>query len=263
MNFKKSIKERLFTIIIYSATLYGIVGCYANDDWYPLLISFCLFLFHGILGGNIALHRLYSHKSFSTGKIKECFLLTESVLAGAGIGPITWAAVHRAHHVNSDTLADPHSPYVYNPWVVALGLHYFISDKKRKESNIRLPIDLMRSPLLRFVESYYHKIWLSLIIVIWALFDFNTMIYWLLVPAGIYNVYSNFFINLLGHSPRFPFSYRNYETSDNSANNMILNIFTFGESLQNNHHYNPSSPNNASDKKEYDLTYYIIKYVFS
>lgn len=263
MNLRKSIKERLFTILIYLSLIYGIYNCFVTDNWYLFGISFLIFLFHGVFGGNIALHRLYSHKNFSTGKLREYFLLMESVLAGAGIGPITWAAVHRAHHANSDKQPDPHSPYIYHPLVIGLGLHYFISDKKRKESNIKLPVDLYRKPELRFIETHYHLIWVSLIIIVWVLFSFDNMIYYLLLPAGIYNIYSNLFINVLGHSPNFPFSYRTYDTDDYSTNNNVLNFFTFGESLQNNHHYSQKNLNNAHKKGELDLTYYIIKYFFA
>ena len=262
MNLRKSIKERLFTVVIYTTLIYGIYDCYQTGEWYLFGISFLIFLFHGVFGGNIALHRLYSHKNFSTGKLKEYFLLIESILAGAGVGPITWAAVHRAHHANSDKQSDPHSPYIYNPWVIGLGLHYFISDKKRKESNIKLPVDLYRKSELRFVENYYHWIWLTLMLLVYVIFSFDTMIYYLLLPAGIYNVYSNFFINVLGHSPNFPFSYRTYDTDDKSTNNNILNIFTFGESLQNNHHYSQKNLSNVHKSGEFDISYHIIKLFF-
>lgn len=262
MYLTKSIKERLFIIIVYAALLYAIIDCFMSGSWYLLAISFGLFLWHGLFGGNIALHRLYSHKNFTTAKGKEYYLLIESVLAGAGVGPITWAAVHRAHHANSDKPTDPHSPTVYNCWVIGLGLHYFISDKTRKESNIKIPIDLMRNPALRFVEVHYHKIWVILALVVWLALGFHNMVYVLLVPAGIYNIYSNLFINLLGHSLNFPFSYRNYNTEDNSTNNALLNFFTFGESLQNNHHYNQRSLNNAHKSGEFDFTYQLIRYLF-
>lgn len=263
LNLRKSIKERLFTFLLYLSLIFGCLYCYVGNEWYWLIYSVLLAIFHGILGGNIALHRFYSHRQFVTTKIKEYFLLIESILSGHSIGPITWVAVHRAHHANADNIADPHSPNIYNPIVIGLGLHYFISDKKRKDSNIKLPIDLMRNKNLRFVEKYYHHIWLCLSLVVYLIFGFNILLYCLLMPAAINNIYPNLFLNFLSHYPNVPLSYRNYDTNDKSTNNKILSLLTFGECFHNNHHYNQRTYNNAHKKGELDLTYYVIKYFFA
>lgn len=258
----KSTKEKTFTALAYAALIYGIANCFITGEWYLLLISYGLFLVHGILGNNVAMHRLYSHKGFTTGKIRQYWLIAESILCGAGVGPITYAAIHRAHHAFSDGEQDPHSPHNYNPWYVGLGLHVFRPDSARQMSGIKIPKDLMRDKALRWAEVHYHAIWFWLVIGVWAIFDFNTMLYWLAVPAGIYIIIANGATNVLAHTTYLPFVYRTYDTKDNSVNSPISQFLTMGEGFQNNHHHDQIALNQAFKKTELDPTWYILKWLF-
>jgi stearoyl-CoA desaturase (Delta-9 desaturase) len=53
------------------------------------------------------MHRYYSHHTFKLSKLQERVLSVFSVLAVQG-SPITWAAVHVAHHRYVDSPLDPH-----------------------------------------------------------------------------------------------------------------------------------------------------------
>ena len=53
--------------------------------------------------------------------------------------------------------------------------------------------------------------------------------------------------------------YRNYPTVDNSRNINILSILTLGDSLHNNHHYDPSNPNLRRQWYEIDLSYQFLR----
>jgi stearoyl-CoA desaturase (delta-9 desaturase) len=47
-------------------------------------------------------------------------------------------------------------------------------------------------------------------------------------------------VNVFGHS-KGGIGYRNYETKDNSYNNLFLGYFAWGQGWHNNHHYDPKS----------------------
>lgn len=266
INFKlsKSNKERLFVSLSYCGFIYGMYLCVISNNWWPLLISFVIYNWHSTLGNNCAMHRLYSHKAYTTGKIRRFWLLAEAVLCGGGIGPVTYAAVHRAHHSYSDTEKDPHSPYTNHPLYIGLGFHIFRRDNDRRNSGIKLPIDLMRDSSLRFVERHYHTLWLVGSIVIWVFFGFKVLLYGFVVPSCMYIILSNIVGNVLTHSNtiKLPFTYRNFETNDHSVNSKITQVMLKGEGLHNNHHYKQTALNTAFKPGEFDPTWFVLKWIF-
>lgn len=257
----KSNKEKLFTIVAYAGLIYGTYLCFLENNFWPLLISLLIYAWHSTIGHHCAMHRMYSHRGFTTGPIRHFWLLIEATLCGVGIGPITYAAVHRAHHAHTDTDRDPHSPQTSNPFYITFGLHIFRKDDDRRNSGFRLPKDLMRIKSLRFVETHYHSIWLLGLLIIWALFGFEILLYGFVVPSGIFIILSNTFVNVLAHI-NLPFSYRNFDTTDASKNNMVMQILSRGESLHNNHHHEQNALNQAFKKGELDPVWYLLKWIF-
>ena len=61
------------------------------------------------IGITVGLHRLLTHRSFSTSRFMERLLALLGALAFQG-GVIDWVVVHRLHHANSDSDRDPHTP---------------------------------------------------------------------------------------------------------------------------------------------------------
>src|SRR6201989_3022292 len=78
--------------------------------WSDLIVFVIMYVATG-LGITVGFHRLFTHRSFKTGKAVRAVL---AVLGSAAIeGPvISWVADHRKHHVFSDKPGDPHSPHV-------------------------------------------------------------------------------------------------------------------------------------------------------
>jgi stearoyl-CoA desaturase (Delta-9 desaturase) len=62
-------------------------------------------------------------------------------------------------------------------------------------------------------------------------------------------------INSLAHR----FGSRPYATRDNSRNNWLLALLTFGEGWHNNHHFFPGSARNGFRWWQLDLTYYGLR----
>ncbi len=78
--------------------------------WKALGIFFVLSWITGGLGICLGYHRLLAHGSFQTYRFLRRLIALCGALAGEG-PPITWVAVHRKHHLNSDAEGDPHSPH--------------------------------------------------------------------------------------------------------------------------------------------------------
>jgi stearoyl-CoA desaturase (delta-9 desaturase) len=62
-------------------------------------------------------------------------------------------------------------------------------------------------------------------------------------------------INSLAHR----WGSRRFATRDNSRNNWLLALLTFGEGWHNNHHHYPGSARQGFAWYEFDLTYYLLR----
>jgi stearoyl-CoA desaturase (delta-9 desaturase) len=67
--------------------------------------------------------------------------------------------------------------------------------------------------------------------------------------------HATFTINSLSHV----FGQRRYATRDDSRNNALLAVLTFGEGWHNNHHHFPGSVRQGFYWWEIDLTYYLLR----
>ena len=66
-----------------------------------------------------------------------------------------------------------------------------------------------------------------------------------------------FSINSVAHR----FGKRRYETRDQSRNNLLLSLLTFGEGWHNNHHRYQASVRQGFRWWEVDLSYYIVRFM--
>jgi len=220
--------------------------------------SFTLLMFAWItakifnaIGNEVALHRLWCHKSFKTTKFKEWILHMFSIPLLYG-SSITYTGVHRQHHAYSDTDKDPH---ITKPWWKVV--FYVRNEKYNIET--KFVADLIRSPVHRFIHRHYFKINIVLLLTLLAIFGIEFTGYFL-----SFNVFYNFvaagLVNTLGHRPDL--GTRNYDTSDMSTNNSFLKWLTWNEGYHNNHHHKPSSHTYALNPGEFDFPAWIIEKFF-
>jgi fatty-acid desaturase len=78
------------------------------------------------------------------------------------------------------------------------------------------------------------------------------------MPAGIAILNTGILSGTILHM-KFPGSYRNYDTPDNSHNNRWILAWNLGEGLHNNHHKFPFDYDTAKKPGEFDLTAWVIK----
>ena len=140
-SLSRSTKEKIQISVVYAGLLYGIVNCIITGSWWLFAVSIALAVWHGMFGNNIALHRLYSHRSFTTSRPKEIFLALSTIFLGSN-GPITYCAIHRHHHVHSDNPRDPHSPVQSGKWYIAFACWAFRTDSEKAKLGIKIRLSL-------------------------------------------------------------------------------------------------------------------------
>ena len=215
---------------------------------FTALISFYVL---NILGNWVMLHRYYSHKSFEFkhDSIKWGFTLL-SILTGRG-SPLGWAYLHRKHHAYSDTEKDPHSPKT-------LGYKIFGFDHYKKQEEEQMQIfmvkDLMSKEQL-FIHKWYIMIVLLFVVVL-ASVNLELLYFVWVLPAFLVHLSQNNF-NYFGHLC----GYRNFQTKDDSRNNVFLFPFILGEAWHNNHHYDPKNVSTKKNSYEFDPVVMVINVV--
>jgi stearoyl-CoA desaturase (delta-9 desaturase) len=229
--------------------------------WQDLVVMSVTYLLTG-LGITVGYHRLFTHRSFKTGKAVRVAL---GVLGSAAIegSVIEWVATHRMHHRFSDRDGDPHSPHVGfgGGWRGALrGLvHAHVGWTFRgveRASSEHYAPDLLADPVVRFVDRTF-PIWIV------AGLAFPTLLGLALTgtAAGAFTGFlwggavrvfflhhATFSINSLCHF----FGRQTFDTRDHSRNLMWLAVPTLGEAWHNNHHAFPTSAQHGLGRWQLD-----------
>lgn len=262
-------------------TLFGFILCHCLAvlallpwffSWTAVAVTAIGMLLFGVVGVNVGFHRLLTHRSFS------CSLRLEHILAVLGTcslqySPAFWVAVHRRHHHHSDDEMDPHSPSASFFWAHFGWLLVRPADMKPAVMIDRYARDLMRDPL--YVSLERRKNWIKLTFASWLVLflaglavalvrgettsdalQFGTSIFIWGGPLRIVLVWhTTWSVNSVAHL----WGYRNYETNDDSRNNLIVGILAAGEGWHNNHHADPGSAQHGHTWWEFDLTWQIIR----
>ncbi|MBI1424997.1 MAG: acyl-CoA desaturase [Gammaproteobacteria bacterium] len=232
--------------------------------WSPIALGiaiglYCLRMF-AITG---FYHRYFSHKAFRTSRFMQ-FLFAVIGASAVQRGPLWWAAHHRLHHVNADKDNDEHSPRQHGFFWSHMG--WFLS-RHNFATRLDKIQDFARYPELRFLDRFDVLIPTLLAVSLFVLGE--TLAYltpeagtngWQLVVWGfvistvvLYHI--TFTINSLAHS----FGHRRFDTRDDSRNNPLLAVLTFGEGWHNNHHFYPGSARQGFAWWEFDITYYLLR----
>lgn len=240
----------------------ALVVAYAYNLWWWVLAGFLYSKAISIFGTQIGLHRYFAHRSFKTGPWGHIFLTYVSTLT-AQSGPVVWSSIHNYHHQHSDTARDIHSPVKSSFWYVSLFWYTRPSLgglQKIHQVVMQTPNAWIKDKHVAIAEKYYLHIWLALATIL-TIFTWKLTLFILLFGGGLSLFSANCVINGLSHI-KLPGSYRNYDTSDNSYNNKIIQMFFGGEGLHNNHHRYPGRYSQAIKPGERDLPAWFIKHFF-
>jgi stearoyl-CoA desaturase (delta-9 desaturase) len=235
--------------------------------WSDVVIFVVAYLLTG-LGVTVGFHRLFTHRSFKTGKVVRAAL---AILGSAAIeGPVTaWVADHRKHHDFSDQVGDPHSPHVEHGhgfrgelrglFHAHMGWLFIHTHRGAKERYAR---DLRADPMMMTIDRLF-LVWalggLALCFLAgWALGgSVHAGLTGLLWGGGVRMLvvhHVTYSINSICHFT----GRRAFKTPDESRNVWWLAPFTFGESWHNNHHAFPTSARHGLKRWQFDISAYVI-----
>ena len=194
-------------------------------------------------------HRYFAHRTYKTSRVFQ-FILAFLAQSTAQKGALWWAAHHRAHHRLSDQPGDLHSPVQDGFWYSHFG---WLFNNTSDTDYSSIP-DLNRYPELRFLNRYHLLPPIALGVGTFLLFGWSGLFIGFFLST-VLTWHATFTINSLSHV----FGKRRFPTTDDSRNNWLLAIVTFGEGWHNNHHRFSSSARQGFYWYEYDITYYILK----
>jgi stearoyl-CoA desaturase (delta-9 desaturase) len=240
---------RILHIINHIIAIVGIYEAIRSDQYFWFAVGLLCFLWTGIVGVNVSLHRYYSHKSFKTGLIREKILLWSSVFTSLG-SPAMWCSIHRLHHSTSDTDKDPHNPAIQGNLKTWLGFWKPVVIPKR------FIAPFLTTNELKCVHKNYFLINFLTVIILCTI-DVKLAAFVYALPAiGCFHGAQA--IGVLPHR----WGYRRYDTKDLSHNNWLASILALGEGWHNNHHANPGRWWQGETWWEIDPPAFMIKYFF-
>ena len=237
----------IFMVVVHALGLVALLPQFWS--WGSVLTLLILYWVTACLGVTIGYHRLLSHRSFSVPRWLERFFATCGALS-AEYGPIGWVGIHRQHHKYSDTNKDPHN--IYNGfWFSHLTWMFRESDAERNAYNFAK--DLQKDTYYLWLDKWFLALQLPLGLLLYKLGGWSYVLWGIFLRLSVvYQV--TWLVNSLAHTS----GSRPYETTDNSHNNGIVALLTFGEGWHNNHHMYPRSAKHGMFPGQIDITWYHI-----
>ena len=235
---------------------------YTGASTVAVAVAFVMYVIRG-MGVTTGFHRLLAHRSFKTNRLVQFLLALAGSLSVQG-GTLWWVAHHRAHHAETDTVEDIHSPVTHGLWAAHMG--WMMSDDafNEKGNNSR---DLHKFPEIKFLQRYYVWVLVGQIAALYGLGawlgaaypDLGTngvqMLVWGFFISIVFTWHVTFMVNSVCHR----WGAQPYDTGDASTNNVLIGILAFGEGWHNNHHFYPNSSRHGLRWWQLDVTYYFIK----
>ena len=254
MNFFASSTRgaQVFQIVALLGTLvaFGLYGVTANN----LLLILLGYFIYGCLGIVITYHRYLTHNSYQARPLLVKIFSVLGCFAGTG-SPLAWVAIHINHHLKSDKPDDPHSPLYKG--IKIFKLDYV--DQVNVDTKWRMR-GLVTDKFQQFLHRYYFAINIAYSVLLFIIGGFYLMIFLHWTPALVTGLMSNV-VNYVGHKPGWVGGYRSYNLNDQSSNNWLWAIPSWGESWHNNHHRFPKDYTFRKKWYEFDISGLIIKLI--
>ena len=230
----------LFHVLLVAALWQGTDA----RDW---LVFACIYPFAAI-GVGVGMHRYFSHRCFETSRGFQFFLALCASLA-FGNAP-HFAGKHKLHHRYSDTVNDVHTPHqgVWQCWIGSL------INCGYSQERIEAEIDrYLRYPELRFLYRYGYLPGILVCVLLYVWGGLSMMVIGGLLSA-ILLLHQSSAVNYFCHSR----GSRRFNTRDDSTNNPLVALLSFGEGWHNNHHHFPRSARAGFAWWEFDPYYWVI-----
>jgi stearoyl-CoA desaturase (delta-9 desaturase) len=218
------------------------------------------------IGVTVGYHRYFTHQAFETGSFVR---LTLAILGSmSALGPlVAWVSTHRRHHQLSDRQGDPHSPNLNGPgfrgrwkgiWYAQFG--WMLSHPLPNPA--RYARDILRDRRLKWVNHAYYYWVLAGVLLPGIVLGLVRRDWYGFVSGCLWGGLLRIFltsqlvgsINSLCHC----LGSRTFRTREQSTNNAVLALPTWGEAWHNNHHAFPKSARFGHRWWQLDIGYMVI-----
>ena len=240
---------QFFVIVSFLCSILGIFLYGINFSSVGLIVLG--YFLYGCLGIVVTFHRLLTHQSFKTHPIFEKIFSILGCLAGTG-SSIAWVAIHINHHLKSDKPEDPHSPY-YKGYKI-----FFLDYESEVNTMTKWKMkEIITDKFHQFLHRFYFLIIITWVAILYMIGGFYLLTFFYFVPLFITAFMSNI-VNYIGHKPNWLGGFRTYNLADQSTNNWIFAIPSWGETWHNNHHRFPRNYSCGQGRWQIDISAMII-----
>ncbi len=240
------------SVIAFSLFHAGAIAAFFFFSWPAFFTALALYWISLSCGIGMGYHRLLTHRSYKVPRVLEYFLAVCGTLALEG-GPIPWVATHRIHHQFSDKDGDPHTPRDGKWWSHLIWMLVGEASNANLADCMRYAPDLMNDPFHRWL-SKFHYVPLAITRVLLLVFGGLPFLFWGLFMRVTLAYHATWMVNSLTHF----WGSRRFQTRDDSRNNSLVALVTFGEGWHNNHHAHPTSARHGLAWYEIDMTWMTI-----
>jgi fatty-acid desaturase len=240
-------------------------------SWTGVVLAIAGLYMFGTLGINLCYHRLLTHQGFVAPKWLEHSLAILGVCTLQDT-PACWVAMHRIHHKHSDERPDPHSPLVNFLWGHCGWLMFQNRDFLNINYYSRFTRDLLRDSFYMKLERGGNWLWVYLasmavfflagFAIGWPLWGLAagvqfglSLLVWGVFVRTVLTWHITWSVNSVTHV----WGYRNYDTDDNSRNNLLVGLWSNGEGWHNNHHADQRAAAHGHKWWEFDVTWLTIR----
>ena len=236
--------QLFFILMMFCSVFYIIHYDLIFSDFLLVILGYFVY---GCIGIVVTFHRYLTHQSFTANGILLKFFSVLGCLAGTG-SSIAWVAIHINHHLRSDKVTDPHSP-LHKGWRIFL-LNYQTHIDSGTKWKMR---HIITDKFHQLLHRYYFLIFIVYSILLFLIGGIYAVIIFHWLPSLLTIIMSNV-VNYVGHKPNWLGGYRHYSISDQSTNNWIWALPSWGESWHNNHHRHPKKSHFGEKWYEIDIS---------
>lgn len=252
-----------------AALLAFLPGCFS---WSGLAVALLGTHLCGLFGINLCYHRLLTHRGLNCPKWLEHAMVVVA-MSCLQETPARWVAIHRRHHQFSDQQPDPHSPLAGFFWGHIGWMLVDQPELARLKIYERYAKDILRDRFYVALERHHGLVWINLGQMP-LFFGAGFAVGWLLGETPAAGLHTGFGILMFGvfvrtvlvwhitwavNSVTHLWGYRNYETDEDSRNNLIVGFISNGEGWHNNHHADPRSARHGHLWWEIDNTWLTVR----
>ncbi len=238
--------------VVFTIFHCGAIAAFLFFSWPAFFAFLALYWVSLSFGIGMGYHRLLTHRSYQVPKPIEYFLAVCGSLALEG-GPIAWVATHRIHHQFSDHSGDPHTPRDGKWWSHIIWMLLGEASNASVEDYARYAPDLMKDPFHRSLDKY-HYVPLAVSGILLYAFGGLPFLLWGAFVRVTLGYHATWMVNSLTHF----WGTRRFATRDDSRNNTLVALVSFGEGWHNNHHAHPTSARHGLAWYELDITWMTI-----